>query len=249
MSTALSTRHLVVDHGTLRALDDVSIDVPVGASVSIIGPNGSGKSTLLKAVAGILSPTSGLIEVGGAAAIVLQSTDVDQSVPISVRDTVAMARYPSLGLFGRYGADDWAAVDDSLRRLDIADLADRPIHQLSGGQRQRVLVAQGIAQATELLLLDEPLTGLDVRSRAIIIDALDDERRAGRTLVSTTHNFRDAERADLVLLLATRCVAFGPPAEVLTEVHLRQAFGGRFVRVGDTLLLDDPHHHHSSQRR
>ncbi len=249
MEAALSTVDLVVDHGSLRALDGVSIEVPFGASVSVIGPNGSGKSTLLKAIAGILSPTAGRIEVGAPAAIVLQSTDVDQSVPISVRDAVAMARYPSLGLFGRYGADDWAAVDTALERLDIGDLAARPIHQLSGGQRQRVLVAQGIAQATRLLLLDEPLTGLDVRSRAIIFDALDDERRAGRTLVSSTHNLRDAERADLVLLLATRCVAFGPPPDVLTEVNLRQAFGGRFVRIGDTLLLDDPHHHEPARRR
>ncbi len=246
----MSTVDLVVDHGSLRALDGVSIEVPVGTSVSVIGPNGSGKSTLLKAIAGILAPTEGRIEVGGSpAAIVLQSTDVDQSVPISVRDTVAMARYPSLGLFGRYRAEDWATVDEALRRLDIVDLADRPIHQLSGGQRQRVLVAQGIAQAAPLLLLDEPLTGLDVRSRSIIADALDDELRDDRTLISTTHNFRDAERADLVLLLATRCVAFGEPAGVLTEANLHQAFGGRFVRVGDTLLLDDPHHDHSSHRR
>ncbi len=246
----MSTVDLVVDHGAHRALDGVSIAVPEGASVSVIGPNGSGKSTLLKAIAGVLTPTAGRIEVSGPPpAIVLQSTDVDQSVPISVRDTVAMARYPSLGLFGRYGADDWAIVDDALRRLDIEDLANRPIHQLSGGQRQRVLVAQGIAQTAPLLLLDEPLTGLDVRSRSIIADALDDERRDGRTLISTTHNFRDAERADLVLLLATRCVAFGDPAGVLTEANLHQAFGGRFVRIGDTLLLDDPHHDHSPHRR
>ncbi|MEM9711672.1 MAG: metal ABC transporter ATP-binding protein [Actinomycetota bacterium] len=249
MPVALSTTDLVVDHGPLRALDGVSIEVPVGSTVAVIGPNGSGKSTLLKTIAGILTPSRGRVEVRGPApAIVLQSTEVDRSVPISVRDTVAMARYPSLGLFGRYGADDRAVVDEALARLDLTDLADRPIHQLSGGQRQRVLVAQGIAQRAPLLLLDEPLTGLDVRSRSIITDALDDEHRHGRTLISTTHNFRDAEQADLVLLLATRCVAYGAPAEVLTEEHLREAFGGRFVRVGDTLLLDDPHHDPANRR-
>jgi manganese transport system ATP-binding protein len=250
VTVAVSTSELVVDHGSVRALDRVSIDVPDGASVSVIGPNGSGKSTLLKVIAGILSPSAGRVEVSGSpVAIVLQSTEVDRSVPIGVRDTVAMARYPSLGLFGRYGRDDWAAVDDALRRLDLEDLADRPLHQLSGGQRQRVLVAQGVAQHAPLLLLDEPLTGLDVRSRSIITDALDEEWRDGRTLISTTHNFRDAERADLVLLLATRCVAFGAPPDVLTEANLRDAFGGRFVRVGDTLLLDDPHHEHASDHR
>jgi len=95
-----------------------------------------------------------------------------------------------------------------------------------------------------VLLLDEPFTGVDVTSRAVIVDVLDEERAAGRTTMISTHNFEDARRCDLVLLLATRAVAFGPPAEVLTEEHLRNAFGGRFVRVGDTLLLDDPHHDH-----
>ncbi len=93
------------------------------------------------------------------------------------------------------------------------------------------------------MLLDEPLTGLDVRSRTIIDAVLAAEHGAGRTLITSTHNFVDAERCDLVLLLATRFVAFGPPGEVLTEEHLQTAFGGRFVRVGQTLVLDDPHHH------
>lgn len=239
----MSTHDLTVDLGGVRALEQVSIEVAGGQTVAVIGPNGSGKSTLLKAIAGVVAPSAGSVEVaGGPPAIVLQSTEVDRSVPISVRDAVAMARYPSLGLFGRFASADWHAVDDAIQRLDLVELAARPIHQLSGGQRQRVLVAQGIAQRATLLLLDEPLTGLDVRSRSIIDDVLRDERNAGRTLVTTTHNFRDAGRAEVVVLLATRCIAVGPPAEVLTETHLRQAFGGRFVRVGDLLVLDDPHH-------
>lgn len=105
-------------------------------------------------------------------------------------------------------------------------------------------VAQGLAQEADLLLLDEPLIGLDVVSRGLIVDALDAERTAGRTVLVTTHSFAEAERCDLVMLLATECVAFGPPAAVLTETNLRAVFGGRFIRVGNTLVLDDPHHEH-----
>jgi iron complex transport system ATP-binding protein len=243
--TAIETRDLVVSYDTLRALDRVSISVPAGSSVGVIGPNGCGKSTLLKALAGLVQPASGSLTVeGGQPSIVLQATDVDKAVPINVRDTVAMARYATLGLLGRFRAADWSAVDGAMRRLEVDDLADRQLHQLSGGQRQRVLVAQGLAQESPVLLLDEPFTGVDVTSRGLIIDVLDGERRAGRTTMISTHNFEDARRCELVLLLATRAVAFGPPAEVLTEDHLRAAFGGRFVRVGDTLLLDDPHHDH-----
>ena len=95
-----------------------------------------------------------------------------------------------------------------------------------------------------MLLLDEPLTGLDVVSRNTIAGVIDAEHAQGRTVITTTHNFADAEQADLVLLLATRFVAFGTPDEVFTEEHLRTAFGGRFARVGDTFVVDDPHHHH-----
>ncbi len=243
--TAVTITDLHVDYGAVHAVGDLSIRIPAGSTMAIIGPNGSGKSTLLKAIAGIIEPTRGSVDTHGSeASIVLQSTDVDASVPITVRDTVAIARYPKVGLWRRFGSEDRSAVDRAIRRLDLDDLGRRQIHHLSGGQRQRVFVAQGLAQEAPILMLDEPLTGLDIRSRAIIAEALDAETAAGRTVITTTHNFDDARRCDLVLLLATRFVAYGPPSEVLTEEHLRTAFGGRFVRSGDTFILDDPHHHH-----
>jgi ABC-type Mn2+/Zn2+ transport system ATPase subunit len=244
MSTAVSLDDVHVDYGTIHAVGDLSLDIPSGASVAIIGPNGSGKSSLLKVIGGVITPTSGSCDTfGRSTSIVLQSTDVDPSVPLTVRDVVAMARYPRLGLFRRPGPADRAAVESAMQRLEIADLAGRQIHHLSGGQRQRAFVAQGLAQEAPILLLDEPLTGLDVRSRSIITSTIEQEHAAGRTVITTTHNFEDARRNELVLLLATRFVAFGTPDEVFTEAHLRTAFGGRFVRIGDTMVLDDPHHH------
>jgi manganese transport system ATP-binding protein len=244
VSAAVTISDVHVDYGPVHAIGDLTLEIPARSSVAVIGPNGSGKSTLLKVIAGITQPNTGSVDTHGAeTSIVLQSTDVDASVPITVRDTVAMARYPRLGLLRRFDAASREAIRSALERLDITDLADRQIHHLSGGQRQRAFVAQGLAQEAPILLLDEPLTGLDVRSRSIIADVLDSEHDLGRTVITTTHNFEDAGRCDLVLLLATRFVAFGPPDEVFTEDHLRTAFGGRFVKVGETIVVDDPHHH------
>lgn len=244
MVAAITARGLEVRYGEKVALASLDLEVPKATSLAVIGPNGCGKSTLLGAIAGTIEPTVGTIEVEGRPpALVLQSTTVDRSLPITVRDTVSLARYPSVGLFRRFRAADRAAVDEALRRLRIEDLAGRQLHDLSGGQRQRVLVAQGLAQATDILLLDEPVTGLDVVSRSVILRVIDEEVAAGRTVVVTTHDLDDARRCDCVLLLDTAAIACGPPDEVLVEEYLRRAFGGRFIQVGDSLLLDDPHHH------
>jgi ABC-type Mn2+/Zn2+ transport system ATPase subunit len=120
----------------------------------------------------------------------------------------------------------------------------RPLHQLSGGQRQRAFVAQGLAQGADLLLLDEPVTGLDLVSRQHILDAVAAERAAGRAVVVSTHDLGDASQADHLLLLAGRVVASGPPDEVLTDDHLAEAYGGHLLRLGNrTLILDDHAHH------
>jgi len=241
----VAIRGLDVQYDGETALSDVEFELPVGRSLAVIGPNGSGKSTLLGALAGTIATHAGEIDIAGAApALVLQSTDVDRSLPITVRDTVSLARYASLGLFRRFAAPDRAAVDRAMERLSIADLENRQLHELSGGQRQRVLVAQGLAQETQLLLLDEPVTGLDLVSRAVILDLIDEEVDAGRSVIVTTHDLGDARRCDHVLLLDTTPIAFGSPAEALTESHLKQTFGGRVMRVGNELFLDDPHHHH-----
>ncbi len=245
MPSAISTTNLRVTYGDDVALSDVTIEIPSASSLAVIGPNGSGKSTLLGVLAGTITASSGSASVAGRpAAFVLQSTDVDRSLPITARDTVSLARFPTLGLFRRFGAEDREAVEGAMRRLAVENLAGQHFHDLSGGQRQRVLVAQGVAQDTGVLLLDEPVTGLDVTSRAIILDLIDEEVAAGRTVVITTHNLDEARRCDRVLLLDTTAIAVGSPDEVLTEENLKRAFGGRFIRVGDEFILDDPHHSH-----
>lgn len=246
MLGAIRVDDVAVHYGERVALRDLTFTTDAGTTVAVIGPNGSGKSTLLRTLTGLASPTVGSVHLGGHdVALVLQATDVDRSLPITVRETVRMARYAVRGIFRRLTAADHAAVADAMARLGIDDLADRQLHELSGGQRQRVLVAQGLAQSASLLLLDEPVTGLDVASRARILDAVEAERAAGRTVFMTTHHLDDARLCDRVLLLDGTAIAFGTPDQVLVEDYLRQAFGGKVLRLGSgELLVDDPHHAH-----
>jgi len=245
VKVAITAENLGVRYGGTVALSGVDMTVPAGSSLAVIGPNGSGKSTLLAALAGVLPVSAGSAHVTGPPpALVLQATDIDKSMPITVRDAVSLARYPTLGLFRRFQPVDRAAVDRALNQMGVTDLAHRQIHDLSGGQRQRVLVAQGLAQESDVLLLDEPVNGLDVVSRSLILDVIDGELAAGRTVVLTTHSLDDARRCQQVLLLNTTPIVIGPPKAVLTEEHLQRGFSGQFIRVGDDLILDDPHHTH-----
>ena len=245
VASSISTTKLRVNYGDAVALSNLTMEIPRGSSLAVIGPNGSGKSTLLGVLAGTIKPSSGVATVADRMpALVLQSTDVDRSLPITVRETVSLARYSTLGLFRPFTPADREAIDGAMKRLAIEDLAGRQFHELSGGQRQRVLVAQGVAQDTGLLLLDEPVNGLDVTSRAIILDLIDEEIANGRTVVVTTHYLEEARRYDQVLLLDTTAIAVGLPENVLTEEHLRRAYGGRLIRVGNEFILDDPHHSH-----
>ena len=213
MAGSLVVDDLTVRYGDVPALRQVSFAAAAGTSLAVIGPNGSGKSTLLRALAGLVQPARGRITRPDRRppAFVLQSTEVDRSLPITVRDTVAAARYPTLGLLRRFTGRDHEAVERAMERLSVADLAERQLHDLSGGQRQRVMAAQGIAQDAPLLLLDEPVAGLDVVSQALILDVIDAERGAGRIVLLTTHDLDDARRCDQVLLLSGAPVALGPP--------------------------------------
>lgn len=242
-------------YGSRTAVSPSSFAIPEGQIAAIIGPNGSGKSTTLNGIAGLIEPSSGSITttpINGRnrrTAYVLQSTRVNESLPITVREVVSMGRYPSTGPYRRFRDDDRLRVDQALERMEITGLADRHITELSGGQRQRVFVAQGLAQDHDMLLLDEPLTGLDITSAQAIDDVIHEEQAHGCTIILTTHDLTAAQVADYVVLMAGVVVASGPPTEVLTEANLRTAYGPSLIHMEDTrLFLDDPAHQHQATR-
>ena len=247
-------RELAIAFGATRVVEASSFEIPIGGVAAVIGPNGSGKSTLLGAMVGLVEPAGGTIEVLGTSphaarrriSYVLQSTAVAPGNPITVLDTVRMARYPGLGLLGRPTREDRARVAEAMELLDITDLANRHLTELSGGQRQRVFVAQGIAQDHDVLLLDEPLVGLDLVSARTIDDIIHSATDRGVSVVITTHDLDEARAADHVVLMSGRVVASGPPEAVCTRRNLEVAYGlGALHPSGD--FLDDhahgPHDH------
>ncbi|HYJ23721.1 MAG TPA: metal ABC transporter ATP-binding protein [Acidimicrobiia bacterium] len=245
---AVRGKDLILAYGPNIALAASSFEIPRGGITILIGPNGSGKSTLLGAMAGLIDPIGGSIEVLGPdgweqrISYVLQSTKVNDTLPVTVREVVTMGRYAG-SKARRLGAGDQVAVDEAMRRMGISHLAGRHLRELSGGQRQRVLVAQGLAQEHELLLLDEPLTGLDLTSAQAIDNVIHDETQTGCTIVMTTHDLAEAQVADHVVLLSGRVVASGAAEEVLTVENLTAAYGPNLLHVeGERLFIDDPAH-------
>jgi ABC-type Mn2+/Zn2+ transport system ATPase subunit len=236
---ALRARGLTVAYGPVPALEDVDLAVPPGSAVAVLGPNGSGKSTLFSAVVGLVAPARGTVDVGGRRVAYLpQHLDVDPTFPITVRDVVAMGRWGELGWLRRPRAHDRRLVAEALDALGIADLAGRRLGELSGGQRQRALVAQALVQRADVLLLDEPFTGVDRPTETVIRELLRRWRDEGRTLLVATHDLeRAATDYDLVLALNRRAVAFGPPAQACTEPVLRATFGGEVARLGAGITL------------
>jgi manganese transport system ATP-binding protein len=251
-AAAVTATDIVLAFGNKVALAQSSFEIDHGKVTAIIGPNGSGKSTLLNAIAGLVEPLSGTIAIHGGnghshqVAYVLQSTKVNESLPISVGEVVAMGRYATAGRYTRLTQSDKDAVATAMDRMDIADIAHRRLHRLSGGQRQRAFVAQGLAQDHDILLLDEPLTGIDLPTAQAIDEVIHEETERGCTVVMTTHDLSEAQFADRVLLLSGRVVASGTPEEVLTPENLLAAYGPALLHVDEAknVFVDDPGHAH-----
>ncbi len=246
---------LDVRYGAIEAVRNANLTFHAGELVAVIGPNGSGKSTLLATVSGLVKPTRGRVTVHAphGVAHVLQATVANEAVPLTVLETVRMGAYGRRGGFRRLTAEDRTAVEAAITRMRIDDLRNRQLYELSGGQRQRVYVAQGLAQRADVLLLDEPITGLDLLTQETITTVVDEERAAGRTVVLTTHDVGTARLADTAVLMNTRVRATGPPDQALSPQHLAGAYGGHVHELDDgTLVLDEPHHHdhrHDDQLR
>jgi ABC-type Mn2+/Zn2+ transport system ATPase subunit len=223
------------------ALDSVSFELITGEQVAVVGPNGAGKSTLFKIIAGVLPPTAGQVQVYGygpgghiCIAYVPQRSQVDWRFPVSVADVVMMGRIGKLGLFRRPSKRDWDYVHQCLQVVAMDDLAGRQIGELSGGQQQRVFIARALAQEAELMLMDEPLTGLDVKSQEDIFAILAALRQRRVTVLIATHDLNlAAERFDRVMLLNHQLLGLGRPTEIFTSEKLLAAYGGQ-MRLIDT---------------
>jgi ABC-type Mn2+/Zn2+ transport system ATPase subunit len=243
----LAVRGLTVERGGNIVVEAATFSVGPGELVAVVGPNGAGKSSLFSALLGLI-PSSGSIELEGSFAYVPQHGPTQLSFPVTAFDVALMGSYRRVGLLRRAGRDERARALHALERVGLADRARSPFGELSGGQRQRVLLARALVQQGSVLLLDEPLSGVDAVSEEAIFVALAAERAEGRSALIATHDLAFArERCTQALLLNRSVHASGPPKEALTAATLRAAYGERLVVLEDLGLIDEGSHHHEGE--
>jgi manganese/iron transport system ATP-binding protein len=219
------------------ALVDATFAIPTGTITALVGMNGSGKSTLFKAIMGFVPVTGGSITVLGQSvssalkrnlvAYVPQSEDIDWNFPVLVEDAVMMGRYGRMNWLRTARREDRDAVDAALERVGMSDFRKRQIGELSGGQKKRVFLARALAQDSRVILLDEPFTGVDVRTEDAITELLGVLREEGRVMLVSTHNLGSVpDFCDRAVLLNRTVLAAGPTEQVFTKANLERAFGG-----------------------
>jgi manganese/iron transport system ATP-binding protein len=234
------------------ALWNASFAIPRGTITALVGVNGAGKSTLFKALMGFVPAARGEISILGLpvrealkknlVAYVPQAEEVDWAFPVLVEDVVMMGRYGHMGFLRRPSAADRAAVDAALGRVSMRDFRKRQIGELSSGQRKRVFLARALAQDGQVILLDEPFTGVDVQTEAQIIDLLRELRAEGRVMLVSTHNLGSVpEFCDRTVLVKGTVLAYGTTETTFTRENLEEAFGGvlRHFTLGGEALHDD----------
>jgi manganese/iron transport system ATP-binding protein len=235
------------------ALKDASFELGPGTICGLVGVNGSGKSTLFKAIMGCVTPTSGEVRIAdmsereamkrGTVAYVPQSEEVDWNFPVLVEDVVMMGRYGHMNFLRIPSANDRRKVDEALERVGMTAFRHRQIGELSGGQKKRVFLARALAQEGKVILLDEPFTGVDVKTETAIVDLLRQLRASGHVMLVSTHNLGSVpDFCDHVVLLNRVVLAAGPTARTFTQKNLERAFGGvlrRFRLEGGELHDDD----------
>ncbi|MEH6737231.1 MAG: manganese/iron ABC transporter ATP-binding protein [Sulfitobacter sp.] len=254
MNTGISAKDVTVTYRNGNtALRDATFEIPTGTITALVGVNGAGKSTLFKAIMGFVPAAKGTITVLGMpvkealkkniVAYVPQSEEVDWSFPVLVEDVVMMGRYGHMGFFRHPRKSDHAAVTEALERVNMIDFRHRQIGELSGGQRKRVFLARALAQEGQVILLDEPFTGVDVQTEDQIIELLREMRDEGRVMLVSTHNLGSVpEFCDRTVLVKETVLAYGTTAETFTHDNLELAFGGvlrHFVLSGSDLHDDD----------
>lgn len=234
----VACRSVVLHYDDRSALSNITIDLHAGEILSLLGPNGAGKSTLLKVIAGMLRPSHGEVTYRGSRVLrphpaityVPQRSDADWTFPISVRDVVLLGLARNRSRLRGFTADDKQRAGDALRAVRMDHLMDAQIGALSGGQQQRVFLARALVSHGEVLLLDEPFTGVDVPTQEMLVEIFGVLRAQGTAVVYATHDLQQAARtADRVLMLNREVIAIGSPEEVMTEETLRRAFGGQVL--------------------
>lgn len=243
----LAAKGVTVGYGDRTVIDALDVTIPPGVVTTIIGPNGCGKSTLLRTLSRLLKPTSGSVVLDGEDIARLRTRDVAKKLGLlpqapvapeglTVADLVARGRHPHQSWLRQWSSDDASVVERALAMTGVADLADRPVDALSGGQRQRVWISMTLAQGTDLLLLDEPTTYLDLAHAIDVLDLVDDLHESGCTVVMVLHDLNLAARYsdNLIVMKAGSVLAQGHPRDVLTAELLREAFGLR------AMVIDDP---------
>ena len=246
-----------INYQQRAALEDISLDVYQGEFIGIIGPNGSGKTTLLKSILGLVRPSKGSVQIFDCACHKLrchhkakigyipQKGQIDPNFPVTVTETVMMGRYSSLGLFNRPSKPDKGLVETALTEVGMTGYEDAPLGHLSGGQQQRVLIARALVQQPEVLLMDEPTTGIDPPTQHSIIRLISNlHKNLNLTILLVTHDINMISPfVDRIALLKVRLFAIGTPSEVLNEKILSEIYGkqvvvttkenGLYVIVGD----------------
>lgn len=249
---SVQLRQVTATYEGVTALDNITFDLAQGDQVAVVGPNGAGKSTLFNLIAGTLAPGQGTVNIYGSGAqghrcvgYVPQRNRIDWRFPVTVADVVMMGRVGMIGLLRWPRRQDRDIVAQALDRVKLSGLARRQIGELSGGQQQRVFLARALAQEANLLLLDEPLTGLDLPSQETILELLAQLRQQGVTVLVATHDLHQAAtHFAKIMLLNRRLIGLGTPQQVLTPSLLSQAYGSQLQIIhsaqGD-LLLTDPY--------
>jgi ABC-type Mn2+/Zn2+ transport system ATPase subunit len=243
MSVVLAIDNMTVSYNGNRVLYDVSLEVNAGERVAIVGPNGAGKSTLFRAIVGLIPMERGSVRFGAngkrtEVGYLTQRSMVDWRFPVTVYDVVMMGRIGKIGWLHWYRPADREAVRHSLDQVGMGDYANRQIAELSGGQQQRVFIARALAQEAEILLMDEPFTGVDLPSQEGILEIIDNLARRGIALLVSTHNLTLAvDRFDRLALLNHRLVAYGEPGAIVNSETLGQAFGGQAVWRGENYVM------------
>lgn len=229
------------------ALTDVTFDLHGGQILAVLGPNGGGKTTLFRALLGELPQRRGVVETDGRPAYVPQTERARLDFPVNALDVVTMGAYGRTPWYRRIPRADREAAREALARVGLADQARERFGTLSGGQRQRVLIARALLQDAAVMLLDEPLSGVDRTSASRIEEVFEDLRRDGRALLVATHDVHQARGWDRVLCLQRRQVAFGRPAETLTPAVLQATYGAELVVLdGGERAVTVEHHAHAN---